>query len=495
MVSARGVCCRVAPQEKQQPVQPWSWYKGRLRSSSSRASSWNQNPDVCKSSLLPKEAALRHSHCFPSLPFPSIFPLHAKLPSCASSFLLLINSHQQHVFPIDVSIPCSAKPSQVLGSSKWLVSQDYLCSSQRQALNTWQCSVPPRYQIHITCLQYGLCTPGPSHQWGTTSKSSERFRLIFNSLVFVIPPSMVWDSQCKENILQMTYACYSWETFLFGQRHKCRNDGAGNHRTAPISACESLVQLPSKSKHSYLFVKTLQTNSNVSEITGIPISFLGPFFPTSQPQADCTFKGNVRPPVRKSQKGSLLLESVARTPLGKEKSWSWKTADNPSLTASSSSLPYAPLLPFSFFSPPGFFSAEGLVAPFHPTHLQLRSRPIWGHLLCPHARPQARWPLSLLLALPLPDPLQTGRSPLPPTRGLQIPHLSWRLPAAKPIGAGGTLSDRLCSYTSSFLSIFLFFAFSPALAQGAAPLCQQGVSQHRPVGAGGTTAKGHAKPT
>lgn len=38
------------------------------------------------------------------------------------------------------------------------------------------------------------------------------------------------------------------------------------------------------------------------------------------------------------------------------------------------------------------------------------------------------------------------------------------------------------------------FAFFPALAQGAAPLCQQGTLQHRPVGAEGTTAKGCVKP-
>lgn len=35
------------------------------------------------------------------------------------------------------------------------------------------------------------------------------------------------------------------------------------------------------------------------------------------------------------------------------------------------------------------------------------------------------------------------------------------------------------------LLFLLLFAFSPALAQGAAPPCQQGVSQHRPVGAVG----------
>lgn len=73
---------------------------------------------------------------------------------------------------------------------------------------------------------------------------------------------------------------------------------------------------------TYLFVKTLQTIAAVSKIMRIPISFLGPVLPTSQPQAACACKGNGRLPVRKSQKGSLLLESVARMPLGKEKSWS-----------------------------------------------------------------------------------------------------------------------------------------------------------------------------
>lgn len=74
---------------------------------------------------------------------PRYFSLACQAPRLCKQ-LLFFNSHQKHIFLIDVSIPCSAKPLQVLGSSKfptikmsgWVVSLDYLRSSQRQALNT-----------------------------------------------------------------------------------------------------------------------------------------------------------------------------------------------------------------------------------------------------------------------------------------------------------------------------------------------------------------------
>lgn len=52
-----------------------------------------------------------------------------------------------------------------------------------------------------------------------------------------------------------------------------------------------------------------------------------------------------------------------------------------------------------------------------------------------------------------------------------------------------------CAASPAPFPLHSHFSFFPALAQGAAPLCQQGTSQHRPVGAWGTTAKGRVKPT
>lgn len=57
-----------------------------------------------------------------------------------------------------------------------------------------------------------------------------------------------------------------------------------------------------------------------------------------------------------------------------------------------------------------------------------------------NARPQARWPLSSQLTLPLPD-REEGHCCLP-THRLQTPSPSWMLPASKLIRAGGMLLCR-----------------------------------------------------
>lgn len=113
---------------------------------------------------------------------PRYFSLACQAPGLCKQ-LLFLNSHQTLILLIDVSIPCSAKPLQVLGSPKfprweWVVSLDYLGSSQRQALVPSQVSHPH----HESAVQ-------PAHPGqvirATTLKSRECFRLTFNSQTFV----------------------------------------------------------------------------------------------------------------------------------------------------------------------------------------------------------------------------------------------------------------------------------------------------------------------
>lgn len=59
--------------------------------------------------------------------------------------------------------------------------------------------------------------------------------------------------------------------------------------TQPLLALETLV--PVNKQPHLLTCKVYKPRAAVSRITGIPFSFLGPVFPTCQPQADCTCKG------------------------------------------------------------------------------------------------------------------------------------------------------------------------------------------------------------
>lgn len=235
-------------------------------------------------------------------------------------------------------------------------------------------------------------------------------------------------------------------------------------------------KLMSTSNHTYFFVKTLQTHSSCFQNNGdtnfLPWPCLSHIPATSRLYLQREWEA-VSQEVRKSWKVSLLLESAARTPLGKEKFWSWKVADNAALTASSwsgfflSSARTFTAFFFSFppLSPPVFFSVRGLVAPFHPTHLQLHSQagPACGYLLnrsCPDPRPQARWPLSSLLPL-------TRRFANPPTlfQRCQLLSQSEEQEGCHRIRAGRMLFGRFCSNNCSFLSLF-FFCLLPCSGTG-----------------------------
>lgn len=128
---------------------------------------------------------------FSSSALPGIFPLHAKLPASSRlcKQLLFLNSHQKHVFLIDVSIPCSAKPLQVLGSSKspTIKTSSFAGLSSQLTEVGFEHWVPPRYQIHITRLQYSLYIQARSPEVPHQNQGNDSgLHLIAKHLLFLL---------------------------------------------------------------------------------------------------------------------------------------------------------------------------------------------------------------------------------------------------------------------------------------------------------------------
>lgn len=319
------------------------------------------------------------------------------------------------------------------------------------------------------------------------------------------------DSWCKENTLQMTQASYSWETFLFGQRHKCRNGSAGNHHTDPISACESLAQVLSTSNH-LLICKDSTNNSscfqNNEDTNFLPWPCPSHIPATSSLCLQREWEAASQKVTKRKPVAGICCKNAFREGeiLVLKNSWQ-------SITYCFFLVLIFPLFcmhlyclfPFFFF-PPFFFSAEGLLVPLPPTHLQLCSRPAWSHQLshsCPQC--QATSTLAAQLTAHSAPARQGGGSLLPPNT--QIANPQSLLNAASYQADQGRrdafVSEQEgcywmgCAATPApFSPSSSSFSLSPlALVQAAAPLCQQGISQHRPVGAGGTTATSHRKPT